>query len=323
MKKYFFVILTTLIIGYLLGGLTITPKINKIIEVVEVKDTHTVTLTHSPNPVPTIIDIGTIQVPDEDEIEALLTTSPEPAKRIYTITKNDVLFYEEQLTVLKNNDISNSMKLFKEAYSSATMEKMKKIDILVENKYIGKNSTILDFGCGNGRYTFKFSEIVGPDGKVYAVDQSINALTAILCLAQSAKQNTDNIIIKINNNYQSAVADEIIDLIFISDVHIFHYDNLSKINSEGNNFHYGSQKDQDKLLKQIDEEWTTLIDSLYNSTKKNGYLVVTEYMRCSGSKLRMSEKTVIRLFEKHKFKLEKSFTDSFKEEPIHYLVFKK
>lgn len=244
-------------------------------------------------------------------------------KLIYTITEKDISFYKQQLQILKDNDISNNIQLLKSAYSSATMEKMKKIDILVENNYIGKNSKILDFGCGNGRYTFKFSEIVGPNGKVYAVDQSINALTAILCLAQSSKQNTDNIIIKINDNYTSGLSREAVDLIFISDVHIFHYDHSSNINSEGNNFTYKSDEDQDRLLNQINKEWGNLIDSLFNSTKKDGYLVLTEYMRCSGSKLRMSEESAIRLFEKHGFKFEKNYTGSFKEEPIHYIIFKK
>lgn len=242
---------------------------------------------------------------------------------IYSITKNDVLFYRQQLQLLKDNDINRNIELFESAYSSATFEKNKKLDILVEYKYIGKNSIILDFGCGNGRFTFKFSEIAGKNGRVYAVDRSINCIVSILCLIQRSKQNCDNIIPRINNNYDSGVSENIIDLVFISDVHIFHYDPISSINSEGNNFIHGSESEQVKLINLIDKEWGQLIDSLYRSTKKNGYLVITEYMRCSGSKLRMSEKSVIKLFEKHNFKLEKSFTDSFKEEPIHYIVFKK
>lgn len=244
-------------------------------------------------------------------------------KLMYEITENDEFFYREQLKRLRDSNIDESVKGFEDAYSSATFEKTQKIDILIKNKYIVKGSIVLDFGCGNGRYTFKLSETVGPNGRVYAVDQNINALVSILCLAQSAKQNTDNIIVKINDNYDSAVADEVIDLIFICDVHIFHYDSSSRINSVGNNFTYGSKEEQNRLYTQIDKEWGTLIDSLYKSTKKDGYLVLTEYMRCSGSKLRMSEESLIRLFEKHKFKFHKNFTSSFREEPIHYLVFKK
>jgi SAM-dependent methyltransferase len=36
--------------------------------------------------------------------------------------------------------------------------------------YAKKGQVVADLGCGSGYYTFALAEIVGPEGKVYAVD---------------------------------------------------------------------------------------------------------------------------------------------------------
>jgi len=35
---------------------------------------------------------------------------------------------------------------------------------------ISEGMTVIDYGCGPGRYTTEFAKIVGEKGKVYAVD---------------------------------------------------------------------------------------------------------------------------------------------------------
>jgi tRNA G46 methylase TrmB len=36
--------------------------------------------------------------------------------------------------------------------------------------YVKKGQVVVDLGCGSGYYTFALADIVGPEGKVYAVD---------------------------------------------------------------------------------------------------------------------------------------------------------
>lgn len=157
---------------------------------------------------------------------------------------------------------------------------------------------------------------------MYAVDQDINCIVAVLCLIETSDKNYDNIIPRQNTLYNSGVVGKIINMTFISDVHIFHYLPDATDNAPEGDFIYGTDKDQKMILEKIDDRWGKLIDSLYNSTAKGGYLTITEYMKCTGSKMRMSEKSVITLFTKHGFIFEKSFTSTFKE-PIHYIIFKK
>jgi len=52
------------------------------------------------------------------------------------------------------------------------------------NKRVGKfcieeGMTVVDYGCGPGRYSVKFAELVGENGRVYAVDIHELAIAAI------------------------------------------------------------------------------------------------------------------------------------------------
>jgi ubiquinone/menaquinone biosynthesis C-methylase UbiE len=49
----------------------------------------------------------------------------------------------------------------------------------IESFGISKGMTIIDYGCGPGRYTFRFAEIVDNEGKIYAVDIHELAIQAI------------------------------------------------------------------------------------------------------------------------------------------------
>jgi len=44
---------------------------------------------------------------------------------------------------------------------------------------IKEGMTVVDYGCGPGRYTVKFAELVGENGKVYAVDIHELAIEAV------------------------------------------------------------------------------------------------------------------------------------------------
>ncbi len=45
--------------------------------------------------------------------------------------------------------------------------------------YVKKGQVVADLGCGSGYYTFALAELVGPEGRVYAVDLSEKGIQAL------------------------------------------------------------------------------------------------------------------------------------------------
>src|SRR5512136_1599304 len=45
--------------------------------------------------------------------------------------------------------------------------------------YVSRGQTVADVGIGPGFYTLTMAEIVGPDGKVYAVDSDAKVIAAL------------------------------------------------------------------------------------------------------------------------------------------------
>lgn len=52
--------------------------------------------------------------------------------------------------------------------------------------------TVLDYGCGPGSFTFAAARIVGPNGKVYAVD--INPIAQRVVMRKALKRKLDSVI---------------------------------------------------------------------------------------------------------------------------------
>lgn len=59
---------------------------------------------------------------------------------------------------------------------------------------VALGATVADFGCGSGYFSFEFSRVVGPDGRVYALDVFPQALEAVL--GQSKLMGIHNIVTK-------------------------------------------------------------------------------------------------------------------------------
>jgi len=80
---------------------------------------------------------------------------------------------------------------------------------------IKSGSTVVDYGCGPGRYTQLFSDKVG-SGKVYAVDIEPEAIKDIQKLI--VKKNLQNVVPILADGYTCSVPSEIADMIFAIDM---------------------------------------------------------------------------------------------------------
>ena len=78
--------------------------------------------------------------------------------------------------------------------------------------------TVVDYGCGPGRYAVKFAELVGKDGKVYAVD--IHELAIESVRKKIAKHNIANIEPVLIEGYNSMLPDNIADVVCAIDMFI-------------------------------------------------------------------------------------------------------
>jgi len=70
---------------------------------------------------------------------------------------------------------------------------------------IKKGMTVVDYGCGPGRYTVKFAELVGEDGRVYAVDIHELAMEAVN--KKIGRDNLRNIETVLAKGYDSTLPD--------------------------------------------------------------------------------------------------------------------
>jgi len=79
--------------------------------------------------------------------------------------------------------------------------------------------TVVDYGCGPGRYAVEFSRLAGQDGKVIAVD------LLEIALQETEKRmkecGADNIELKLAKGYDSGIPNETADIVFAVDM--FHH----------------------------------------------------------------------------------------------------
>jgi len=80
---------------------------------------------------------------------------------------------------------------------------------------VKEGQVIVDLGCGPGRFTILAARIVGPEGKVYALD--IHPLHTAIVAARIAIGGPKNISIMHADCCATGLPDKAIDLIFIND----------------------------------------------------------------------------------------------------------
>lgn len=90
------------------------------------------------------------------------------------------------------------------------------IEKRVETFGVQSGMTIVDYGCGPGRYATRFARLVGSEGKVYAVDVQPLALEYVKRRMQ--KERLDNIVPVVADGYRSTLPDRVADMIFALDM---------------------------------------------------------------------------------------------------------
>jgi len=96
--------------------------------------------------------------------------------------------------------------------------------------------TVLDFGCGYGAYTIPVAEIVGDQGRVYALDKDKEALDALMQRGESADlKNIDRM--ETSGELEIGLTDESVDVVLLLDV--FH------------SFYFPKAEDRGRLLGEI------------------------------------------------------------------------
>jgi len=74
---------------------------------------------------------------------------------------------------------------------------------------------VVDYGCGPGRYTLPVAKLVGPKGKVFAVDSQPLAISMVKKKAASeALTNVDAILV---DSYNTGIQESSIDLVLLID----------------------------------------------------------------------------------------------------------
>ena len=92
----------------------------------------------------------------------------------------------------------------------------RKPDKILDEFGIEKGFTVIDYGCGPGRYIKKASRLVGEKGKVYVVDIHELAVEAVRKLTK--KENLTNVVPVLANGYSCDIESDSADLIYALDM---------------------------------------------------------------------------------------------------------
>ena len=140
------------------------------------------------------------------------------------------------------------------------------IDRRVKKFKILQGMTVVDYGCGPGRYTTRFAKIVGEQGKVFAVDIHELAIEAVK--RKIDQYGLRNVVPVLVNGYDSTLPAQIADVVCAIDM-----------------FH-------------IVKNYTEFLAELKRITKKDGLLVIDDgHQRRSVTKTSILESGHWNIFE--------------------------
>ncbi len=81
---------------------------------------------------------------------------------------------------------------------------------------IEESQRVLDFGCGSGMYAIPAAELVGGEGKIYALDSDAGALGTLKDSIR--KEGLGNIEIILSSDLQISLEEESVDVVLLYDV---------------------------------------------------------------------------------------------------------
>ncbi len=96
------------------------------------------------------------------------------------------------------------------------MDLFRKPDKILNKFGIEKGFTVIDYGCGPGRYIKKASGLVDEKGKVYTVD--IHELAVEAVRKSAKKENLTNVVPVLANGYSCDIESDSADLIYALDM---------------------------------------------------------------------------------------------------------
>lgn len=88
--------------------------------------------------------------------------------------------------------------------------------LTLNNLGIKTGDTVIDYGCGPGRYIKRASQLVGQEGKVYAIDIHHLAIAAVQEIIN--RDNLGNVTVLQASEYSVALPDQTADLIYAFDM---------------------------------------------------------------------------------------------------------
>jgi len=102
------------------------------------------------------------------------------------------------------------------AFSFKIMDLFSSPVSILDNLEIKAGDTVIDYGCGPGRYIKKASQLVGKDGVVHGVDLHHLAVATVLKLVR--KENLNNVNAVQAYDYSVALPDQVADIIYAFDM---------------------------------------------------------------------------------------------------------
>ena len=99
------------------------------------------------------------------------------------------------------------------AFTSPYRENWEKTSKVLDFLKIKPGERVADLGCGPGYYTFKFADLVGPSGLVYAVDTVPNMTNYVATVAQ--KRGVHNITTILARDNDTRLPTNSVDLVYI------------------------------------------------------------------------------------------------------------
>lgn len=159
-------------------------------------------------------------------------------------------------------------------------ESEERCSLMLANLGVKPGMTVCDMGCGNGFYSLQLAKMVGPKGRVLAVDVQPQML--YLLRARAEKEGIENITPILGSFHDPRLPADSIDLLLMVDV-----------------YHEFSHPEQ-------------MLAAMYSGLKKDGLIALLEY-REEDPKVpikplhKMSKKQVMLEYEANRFQLVKEF----------------